>query len=164
MRPPNRCLRYPWFPLAVCLTLLAVPDRAAARDLGALSQLLAPAYTAMQYAGLCARNPEWSLSEPVGARGRAINYAEHVKDETISALTYDDAVTVLKAAADAARAAARLQLRASVISRDAADESLRFKTWCDGYVTHFIVDFINNHDGDHVAFLEQVDLAKRAGF
>ncbi len=164
MRPSNRyqCQWRPWLPLAVCFTLLAPTDRAAARDLGALSLLLTPAYTAMQYAGLCARTPQWSLSEPAGARGKAIHYAQHVKDETINALTYEEAVTVVKAAADAARAEARLQLRTSVISSDAPEEAVRFRVWCEGYVNNFIRDFIIKHDGEHVAFLEQVNLAKHA--
>ena len=153
-----------WLPLAAWLALaisFAHVDRATARDLGALSQLLTPAYTAMQYAGLCVMERQWSFSQPRGMRGTAINYAEHVKDETISALSYENTVTVLKAAADAARAEARLQLKTNVISSDLAIEAIRFRLWCEDYVTGFIRDFINKHDDEHETFLEQLNLAKR---
>ena len=130
-----------------------------AKDLAALSQLLKPAYIAMDYARLCVMEPQWLVTEPRGIRGSAINYAEHVKDETIKALTQEEAVIVLKAAADDARAEAREQLRTKVTLIDKAKEATQFRAWCNGYVTDFILDFINKHDSNHQSFLQQIDNA-----
>lgn len=134
-------------------------DHANAKDLAALSELVRPAYTAMDYARLCAMEPQWLVTEPRGIRGSAINYAEHVKDETIKALTQEEAVIVLRAAADGAIAEAREQLRTKVILRDKAKEAVQFRAWCNTYVTTFILDFINKHDSDHESFLQQIDNA-----
>lgn len=134
-------------------------DHANAKDLAALSQLLRPAYIAMDYARLCAMEPQWLVTEPRGIRGSAIDYAEHVKDETIKALTREESVIVLKAAADDARAEAREQLRTKVILIDKAKEAIQFRAWCNSYVTDFILDFINKHDSNHESFLQQIDNA-----
>jgi hypothetical protein len=96
--------------LAVLLSIMKADDLAA-RDLAALANLVAPAYTAMQFAGICGQDISWFVSQPRGMRGSAIHYAEHVKEEVIASLTYDDAVIVLTAAADAARTIARQELR-----------------------------------------------------
>src|SRR5262245_10502724 len=71
---------------------------ASARDLGSLSSLLVPAYTAMNFAAICSSVPGWQELQPQGPRGAAVNYAEHVKDEITAALSYDEAVTVLRGA------------------------------------------------------------------
>ena len=130
-----------------------------AQDLEALSRLVTPAYTAMSFAGLCATEPGWSGAQPRGARGVAVQYAQHVKDEVIASLTQDEAVTVLKSAADAARNEARAQLRDKVIVADKTVEAVRFREWCNGYVNGFIAELIQRHDGDHVGFLRHVEVA-----
>ena len=142
------------------VVLLGTWVSAGAQDLEALSKLLIPAYTAMSYAGLCSTEQHWAASQPRGPRGVAINYAEHEKDEVIVLLSEVDAVTVLKMAADAARNDARAQLRDKVIVSDKATEALRFRQWCNGYVNGFIVDLIRRHDGDHLSFMHDIELAK----
>lgn len=163
-RLQNRSLMTNWMTLVRSLVLIftvIIVDPASAMDFATLGQLLTPAYTAMSFARLCTMEPEWLASEPRGKRGSAIDYAEHVKDETIESLTYEDAVIVLRSAAEAAKAEAQKQLKEKVISQDKAAEAVRFKTWCNGYVTPFILAFINQHDSDHASFLEQLGLAKR---
>jgi hypothetical protein len=132
---------------------------ASAQDLEALSRLVTPAYTAMSFAGLCAMEPGWSGAQPRGARGVAVHYAQHVKDEVIVSLTKDEAVSVLKLAANAARYESRAQLRDKVIVADKAAEAVRFREWCNGYVNGFIAELIRRHDGDHVGFLHHVEVA-----
>lgn len=152
-----RLLRYL---LGALATMSAICATARAQDVKALARLVTPAYTAMSYANLCAMNQDWAAAQPRGARGSAIQYAQHVKDEVIASLSYEDAKGVLQIAADAARNSARAELAEKVILTDKAAEAVRFRAWCDGYVKTFIRELIQQHDGDHTAFMGRVELAK----
>jgi hypothetical protein len=136
--------------------LLFSPQNLAAKDLWALSDILTPAYTAMNFAALCSDEPTWRTVQPTGRRGTAINYAQHVKDEIVEMLSLEDARTVLRRAADEARAEARRQLRTRVKAANPYVESARFRTWCADYAASFIGDFIVKHDERHSAFLEHL--------
>jgi hypothetical protein len=71
----------------VGLTLsLSGPQWAEAKDVRALADLVTPAYTAMNYAVVCASRDPQFLLESRGPRGSAIKYAEHVKDVGFHAL------------------------------------------------------------------------------
>ncbi|MBX9828059.1 MAG: hypothetical protein K2Y27_24085 [Xanthobacteraceae bacterium] len=144
------------------LAALAVLPPANAKDLLSLSRLLTPAYTAMNYAAVCASHPPWAVSQPTGSRGTAVNYAEHVKDEIIAGLSYDEALKVLRLAADDARADTRERLRASVAVDQADVKAVGLKSWCEGYATGFIAALIETHDNNHEAFLEQLRQSKFA--
>ncbi|MBX9823635.1 MAG: hypothetical protein K2Y27_01450 [Xanthobacteraceae bacterium] len=139
--------------------VVLVCGSAAGADLATLGKLLTPAYTAMNYDGLCQMEPGWRLSRPRGRMGYAINYAEHAKDQTIASLPYNQSVAVLRLAADAARTEARRQLRDKVISEDKATEAIRFGAWCDGYVKGFISAFIARYERDHASILDQLNAA-----
>lgn len=82
-----------------------------AKDLKTIAEFVVPAYTAMNFAMLCAQDDPWFLADARGPRGHAIKYAEHVKDEAIASLTEDEAAAVLRMAADEARSTARAELR-----------------------------------------------------
>src|SRR5690349_623915 len=123
-------LRAHW---AFLLAALAASPPASARDLVSLSRLLTPAYTAMNYASVCASDLPWARRPPTGVRGTAFHYAEHVKDEIIAELSADEALTVLRRAADDARADARKHLRTSVAADEADLKAVRLKAWCEGY-------------------------------
>ena len=73
------------------------------RDLAVLATIVAPAYTAMNFAIVCARYDPVFLAETSGPHGTAIAYAQHIKDDAVSSLSYEEATIALKAAADAAR-------------------------------------------------------------
>lgn len=146
-------------PALVSIIALAATG-AAARDLKPLSELLAPAYTAMSYAGLCSMDEGWAHSQPRGTLGAAINYAEHIKNEVIASLSREDAVAVLKTAADAARSHARRQLKNNVIVPDKAEEAVRFREWCDSHASGFIQSVIRGHDGDYASFHSHIDAVK----
>lgn len=144
---------------ARCLPLLislAMASPASAKDLSALSSLLTPAYVAMNYAAVCAPRAQWAVRQPVGLRGGAAHYAAHVKNEVVAGLTGQEALLVLRQAADEARAEARKQLRENVHSDDRMTEEIRLSDWCDDYARHFIGVFIEIHDREHDAFLKQV--------
>src|SRR5262245_35683466 len=61
--------------LAVCL-LAGTPGPSAARDLTAVSAFVIPAYTAMNFATICAQESSWAGSQPRGPRGVAVRSGE----------------------------------------------------------------------------------------
>jgi hypothetical protein len=120
-------------------------------DLTLLGQNLAPAYTAMNYDSLCGMWSGWYSIEPRGPRGSAPFYAQDAKNEAIRSLSDDDALTVLRIAADAARAEARKQLTENVIADSKIAEDARLTRWCQGYALDFIRRFISKFEVDHRA-------------
>lgn len=142
-------------------TLLAGSSALPAQDMSRLANLLIPAYTAMYYASICSSNTTWGRTQPQGARGTVVHYAEHIKNEIIQSLSQKDAVAVLSDAAGRARDLAREQLRLQVIVGSPEKHEQRLIAWCDGYVSDFAKSVISEHDEDHEAFLRTVDEAKR---
>jgi hypothetical protein len=142
--------------------LLAMPGvpSVGAKDLNALAAFVAPAYTAMNFAIVCAPHDPVFLSQTSGPRGTAIAYAEHVKDEAIVSLSDDEAAIALKVAADAARATALQTLRA-FNAHDRAVEQARIAKWCEGDARQFVEAFIAHHDTNHETFLARVEQARQ---
>ena len=66
---------------AAFMLLAATGTPLAAKDLNALAAFVAPAYTAMNFAIVCAPHDPVFLSQTSGPRGTALAYAEHVRDE-----------------------------------------------------------------------------------
>src|SRR5262245_65888481 len=114
---------------------------------------------AMNLAAICAGERGWHAAQPRGARGVAVQYAQHVKDEAIDALTLDEARIVLRLAADAARARVREELR-RLLSPVSETQATAVAAWCNGYVQEYIVSFIEEHDHGHDRFLQQLEQAK----
>jgi hypothetical protein len=81
-----------------------------------------------------------------------VNYAEHVKDEIIDGLTYTEAVTVLRGAADLARDEARRQLGKLRSAGPSEGYDARVENWCSGEARETIQKFIADHDSNHAAF------------
>ena len=133
---------------------------AIAKDLDAISRFVAPAYVAMNVTAVCARRDAAFLSLTSGARGNALHYAEHVKNEAIESLTQEEAVAALTAAADAARDAA-LHVFRQFNSNDPAIESERIKAWCEADGRNHVRDFIRDHDEHHQALLSQLRASQR---
>jgi hypothetical protein len=63
-------MRLVWW-LTLSITL-AMHSPAFAKDLLALSKLLTPAYTALNYGTACDTHPSWRDVQPVGKRGHSI--------------------------------------------------------------------------------------------
>lgn len=133
---------------------------AAAKNLDAIAAFVRPAYTAMNLTMLCAQDDPWFLIDTLGPRGSALKYAEHVKDEAIASLTYDESVLVLKMAADEARSAARSELR-KLIPKYPTYRSVEIARWCRGDAIRFVRAFIEQHDENHETLLKELELAKR---
>src|SRR5262245_28148466 len=115
---------------------------------------------AMNLAAICAGERGWHAAQPRGARGVAVQYAQHVKDEAIDSLTLDEARIVLRLAADAARARAREELY-RLLSSATVTHAAAVAAWCNGYVQEYILSFIHEHDNGHDRFLQQLQQAKR---
>jgi hypothetical protein len=142
------------------MLLAATGIPVAAKDLNALAAFVAPAYTAMNFATVCAPRDPVFLSQTSGPRGTALAYAEHVKDEAIVSLSDEEAAVALKAAADTARATALQALRA-FNAQDRAVEQARIAQWCEGDARQFIRAFIEYHDANHEALLSHVEQARQ---
>lgn len=130
-----------------------------AKDLKAIAEFVVPAYTAMNFAMLCAQDDPWFLADARGPRGHAIKYAEHVKDEAISSLTEVESITVLKMAADEARSIARAELRKIIPNRTYRYPEI--SGWCRSDVLHFVRSFIERHDAEHAVLLQRLEQAKQ---
>lgn len=150
----------PMITLATLLGCAVGPENADAKDLRALTEIVIPHYTAMNFAVICAQDHPQFLSQTRGPRGNALEYAQHVKDEAIAALTDDEAAIVLKTAADEARSAARRTLR-SIFPNYPAYRPSEITSWCANEASSFVRDVIEQHDRDHAVLLQEIDRAKR---
>lgn len=154
-------------PRIICATMaaaLACGNSAAHswtnKNLDQLAKLLAPAYTAMNFAVMCNSSDPTFSARMKGSRGNVVEYAQHVKDEVIERLLEGEAQFVLKAAADVARAIARSHLRQLARGRDTI-APLEIASWCSGPATEFIQGFIAGHDREHRAIEALIDEALR---
>lgn len=148
--------------LALCIVLLSVaPSATSAKELRALADIVLPAYTAMNFTVVCAREDPYFLRDTSGPRGTSLHYAEHVKDEVIASLTNDEAIAVLKAAADDARLVARNKIRELAVLSDDAATIKAIRMWCDGPAKQFVLKFIELHDGRHAEIAELIRRAQQ---
>lgn len=143
------------------LLLLAGTTAADAKDLSVIADFVKPAYRAMFLTVLCSRNEPSFLALTSGPRGNALNYAEHVKDEAIAGLTEEEAVAVLKLAADDGRALARDRLYRLADPADDRATAVAIRKWCDGEGKALVVETLGAHDRNHAELLGQLDRAKR---
>lgn len=146
---------------ALCAAVFwALPhSTVAAKDLKAIAEFVIPAYTAMNFAMLCAQDDPWFLADARGPRGHAIEYAEHVKDEAIASLTESDSVIVLRMAADEARSVTRATLRKVIPNRTYRYPEIA--GWCRDSALAFVRSFIEQHDSDHERLLQRLEQAKQ---
>jgi len=140
--------------------LLGTQCHAAERNLTALAEIVVPAYTAMDFAMMCARvDPQLPLRTR-GPRGSVLHYAQHIKDEVIASLNQNEASIVLKAAADRALAVARQEL-ASLAANEQTIVHSKVLKWCEDRALPFVLDFVEQHDKHHIAVLQQIEGALR---
>jgi len=138
--------------------LLGMP--ANARDLDALAAIVTPAYIAMNFAAVCVTYDPIYLAKTSGPHGTAIAYAQHVKDDVITSLSYGEASATLKTAADAARRTALQKLR-TFHAQDPAIEKTRIREWCGSEAKEFIRAFIDYHDNNHDDLMSRVEQARQ---
>lgn len=153
-------MRRYWRTALLAAAVYALPHSVAvAKDLRAIAEFVVPAYTAMNFAMLCAQDDPWFLADARGPRGHAIKYAEHVKDEAIASLPEDEAVIVLRMAADEARSVARTALR--MVIPNSTYRYPEIAGWCRDNALAFVRNFIEQHDSDHARLLQRLEQAKQ---
>ena len=143
--------------IAMIAFVLLHPTQAISRDLIALSRFVAPAYTALNVAVICAKEDSSFLSATAGIRGTAIHYAAHVKDEIIVGLSDAEARFVLRQAADRAREVTLVELE-RLARRGPVQAEVRM--WCQDTVRDFVQYVMNHHDQRHDQWLAAVARAR----
>jgi hypothetical protein len=142
---------------SIMLAVLSAPSLAG--DLKPIAEFVRPAYVAMTLTMLCARDDPWFLTDSSGPRGNPIQYAEHVKNEAILSLNKEDALTVLKTAAEDARHEAQREFHKVVPTQDYRYPQIA--GWCRSYVLKFVRNFISTHDANHTALLRSLHKGKQ---
>lgn len=143
--------------IATVVSVLLHPTQAIPRDLITLSRFVAPAYTAMNVAVICAKEDSSFLSTTAGIRGTAIHYAAHVKDEIIVGLSDAEARFVLRQAADRAREVAMVELERLARLGPLQAE---VRMWCRDTARGFLQYVMNHHDQRHDQWLAAVTHAR----
>ena len=152
--------RYALFLAATTLTLVMRVTDAAGADLKALAAMLTPAYTAMDFAAVCAQDDPTFINATSGQLGTAFHYAEHVKNEVIESLSSEESKEVLRIAADAARSVARREIRERAPDYPKARPG-EITAWCHNEAASFVRSFIQQHDTYHEILLRDLEQAKR---
>ncbi|MBX9934318.1 MAG: hypothetical protein K2Y56_22845 [Methylobacterium sp.] len=142
------------------LLICGASTAAAAADTRTLGNILSPAYLAMNFTVVCARQDPAFLSATGGPRGSALVYAQHIKDEVIATLDATEGEIVVREAANAARSVALGFLR-SMAGGSEAIEAERVRNWCTSVANPFIRGVVVEHDTRHDLFEQVLEAAKR---
>ncbi|MGH6847665.1 MAG: hypothetical protein ACREC0_09545 [Methylocella sp.] len=147
---------------AVVILSVMVAPPAMSKDFGILTRMLYAAFLAEQGAAVCAAaNPAFS-SETRGPMGGMHTYAEHIKTEVTAGLNQTETLSLLKSAADTAKAEA-LQAIRSLRTGSPETETAKFTRWCQTVVKTLVRQVIDTHDNQHdqIDHLIETALARR---
>jgi hypothetical protein len=128
-------------------------------DLEALSRLLLPADLALMVTNACVATDPTFSNDLGGRYGTVPEYAQRVKDAVSDSLTPDQVQTVLRRAADAARAEALRAIRTIAVPNE-VDEQARMQEWCATKVKPFAQNFVRNYDERLEEFTQKLIQAK----
>jgi hypothetical protein len=101
---------------AVVFLLVMLASPAISKDFGILTRMLYAAFLAEQGVAICTVADPSFASETSGPMGYMRDYAQHVKAEVTAGLNETDTLSLLKSAADRAKAEA-LQGRCHIVER-----------------------------------------------
>ena len=132
--------------LTAAALVLGSLGTASARNLDAIAEFVRPAYTAMNFAAICVRDNPSFPTETAGPSGTIFHYAQQAKDEAIEGLSHAEALTVLKTAADAARAVARKHLYALVVNGDDRATVAAVRAWCDSDAKAYVRSVMRSYE------------------
>lgn len=162
---PLRCSQAAfWFKMncaiAMALGVALRPVDAGAKSLDLLARMLIPGYVAQDFATLCvSNNPQFLATLPESASSIGA-FAQHLKIEITIGLTQREALDVMVAAADKARAVARKQLR-DLAGADQSATDVSIRAWCDGDARLYILRVVAEHLKKHGTFSRLVSAAKQ---
>lgn len=131
----------------VALILVVIGGAANAKNLEVLTRVLFAADLADQAATYCATVNLAPVHE-TGALGNMRSYAEHIKKEVTYNLRQVDALSVMKKAADEAKAEIAARIGAAE-EGDPANVAGRVSSWCEQTAAPLIRSVISTHDDHH---------------
>jgi hypothetical protein len=114
---------------AVVFLLVMLAPPAISKDFGILTRMLCAAFLAEQGAALCAVADPAFASETSAPLGYMRDYAQHIKAEVTAGLNETETLSLLKSAADRAKAEALQALR-SLRTEGPEIETARITRWC----------------------------------
>jgi len=139
--------------------LLTAAKPSLAANLDQLVQLLSPAYLAQHVTAVCTAQDPTFATQASGHRGPISVYVQVIKEKIIEGLEADEVNRILRRAADAAKAAALMAIRAQAVS-DSDEERQRLLSWCGTAGKPFVQEFISSHDQNLNPFEEAIARAK----
>lgn len=132
----------------VVLILAVIGGAANAKDLEVLTRILFAADLADQAATYCTTVNLAPVQEIRGVLGNMRFYAEHIKKEVTYNLRQVDALSVMKKAADEAKAEIATRIGA-VEEGDPTNAAGRISSWCEQTAAPLIRSVISTHDDHH---------------
>lgn len=137
---------------AAVILLVMAASPALSKDFGILTRMLYAAFLAEQGAVFCTLKDPAFASETSGPMGDMRTYSQHIKAEVTAGLNETETLSLLKSAADIAKAEA---LQATRILRTGVPETetARFTKWCQTVVKPLVRQVMDTHDNHH----DQID-------
>lgn len=129
------------------------------KDFRVLTRVLSAADLADQATAFCTLMNSKFPSETGGTLGDMHFYEQHIKLEVIYRLSESEAVSVLKSAADLAKAE-MLGVLGTIRSGDAENETALATAWCDKTAKPLVRAVISTHDHHHKEIDELLERAK----
>jgi hypothetical protein len=133
---------------------------AISKDFGILTRMLYAALLAEQGVALCTVADPAFASETSGPMGHMHDYAQHIKVEVTAGLNETEILSLLKSAADRAKAEALQALR-RLRTEGTEIETARVTMWCQTVVKPLVRQVIDTHDTDHAQIDQLLEEAKK---
>jgi hypothetical protein len=148
---------------AVVFLLFTLASPAISKDFGILTRMLCAAFLAEQGVALCTVADPAFASDTSGPMGYMRDYAQHVKAEVTAGLNETETLSLLKSAADRAKAEALQALRSLRTEGPEGPEieTARITRWCQTVVKPLVRQVIDTHDTDHVEIDQLIEEAKK---
>ena len=148
---------------AVGFILVMLVSPAISKDFGILTRMLYAAFLAEQGVALCTVADPAFASETSGPMGYMRDYTTHLKAEVTASLNETETLSLLKSAADRAKAEARQALRSLRTEGPEGPEieTARITRWCQTVVKPLVRQVIDTHDTDHAQIDQLLEKAKK---
>jgi len=148
---------------AVMFLMVLFVSPAISKHFGILTRMLYAALLAEQGVALCSVADPAFANETSGPMGYMRDYATHIKTEVTAGLNETETLSVLKSAADRAKAEALQALRSLRTEGPEGPEieTARITRWCQTVVKPLVRQVIDTHDTDHVEIDQMLEEAKK---
>jgi hypothetical protein len=116
--------------------------------------------SAEQGMAICTAGDPAFASETGGPHGDMHTYVQHIKAEVTAGLSETERLSLLKRAADIAKAET-LQAIRNLRAEEPENESARLSVWCQTVVKPLVHNVIDTHDNHHDQIDRLLDRAKK---